>query len=274
MFLDDIKVESVSFDWCNDYSSWRLDDINSEIDEALSLFLKYEHPIEKPESIYQLTEFSKRVRLLYRDEKVSDGDSRRALLLSDLIFFNDEIAAFDTEIAYNDAIEMVRDILPKWESKFDLICNDEESIRDILVLLDKLMHRRDGLGERWRFEFYEDFISLPDGTTVKGFTFDRDNDRDFVEFLEYTYSGINNYKELLTKFTSLKPDFKKRVNNLLSSISDKNQSIDSDVINFVISLVESKPRTNDIIFISNFENLFNDWQLELFDLLKVSAGLT
>lgn len=274
MVLDDKKVESVSFDWHNDYSSWRLEDIDSEIEEAYSLFVKYKLSIEKPESVYQLAEFSKKLSLLYRNEKVSDADSRRALTLSDLIYFNDDIAAFDTEIAYNDAIEMLRDILPKWESRFDLICNDEESVRDILVLLDNLMKKRDGLGERWRFEFYDDFISLPDGTTVKGFTFDRDNDRDFVEFLEYTYSGIDNYKELLTKFTSLQPVVKSRINKLLTAISDKNQSIDSDVIDFVFSLVESNQVSNDLIFISNYDNLFNDWQLGLLDLLKVSAGLT
>ena len=274
MFLDDIKVESVSFNWCNDYSSWRLDDVSSEIEEALSIFSKYDLSIEKPESIYQLAEFSKKVSLLYRDKEVSDADSRRALALSDLIFFNDEIAAFDTEIAYNDAIEMVRDNLSKWDSRFDLICNEEGSIRDITTLLDKLLQKRDGLGERWEFDFYDDFISLPDGTTVKGFTFDRDHDRDFVEFLEYAYSGIDNYKELLTKFTLLKPELKSRVNKLLTSISDKNQSIDSDIIDFIFSLVESNPESNDLIFISNYENLFNDWQLTLLDLLKVSAGLT
>ena len=124
MVLDDKKVESVSFDWHNDYSSWRLEDIDSEIEEAYSLFIKHKLPIEKPESVYQLAEFSKKLSLLYRNEKVSDADSRRALTLSDLIYFNDDIAAFDTEIAYNDAIEMLRDILPKWESRFDLICND------------------------------------------------------------------------------------------------------------------------------------------------------
>ena len=64
MFLDDIKVESVSFNWCNDYSSWRLDDVSSEIEEALSIFSKYDLSIEKPESIYQLAEFSKKVGLL------------------------------------------------------------------------------------------------------------------------------------------------------------------------------------------------------------------
>jgi hypothetical protein len=67
---------------------------------------------------------------------------------------------------------------------------------------------------------------------------------------------------------------KSRVNKLLTAISDKNQSIGSDVIDFVFSLVESNQVSNDLIFISNYDNLFNDWQLGLLDLLKVSAGLT
>jgi hypothetical protein len=274
MVLNDIAVESISFDWHDDYSSWRLEDISTEIDEALAIFNKYNLPIEKPDNVYQLSEFSKKVRVLYKDEKISDFDARRAMILGDLLFFNDETASFDTEIAYNDAIEMLREILPKWESKFDLCCNNQESVTDLTVLLDSILHKRDGLGDRWEFEFYDDFISFPDGTTIKGFIFDKENDREFVDLLEYNYSGIDNYKDIFTKFQSLEPALKSRAKSLLLAISDKNQSISNEVIDFVFALVEANTVSNDLVFLSNFENLFTEWQLSLYDLIKVSAGLT
>ena len=274
MVLNDIAVESISFDWHDDYSSWRLEDISTEIDEAMAIFSKYNIAIEKPDNVYQLSEFSKKIRVLYKDEKISDFDARRALILGDLLFFNDEIGSFDTEIAYNDAIEMLRENLSKWESKFDLCCNNQESVSDLTVLLDAILHKRDGLGDRWKFEFYEDFLSFPDGTTIKGFIFDKENDREFVEFLEYSYSGIDNYKDILSKFQSLEPTLKSRAMSLLQAISDKNQSISNEVIDFVFALVESNTIANDFVFLSNFDNLVTEWQLSLYDLIKVCAGLT
>lgn len=274
MVLNDVTVESISFDWHDDYSSWRLEEISNEIDESMAIFSKYSLTIEKPDTVYKLSEFSNKIKFLYKDEKVNDSDARRALILSDLLFFNDEIASFDTEIAYNDALEMLREMLSDWESKFDLCCNNEEPISNLTVLLDTILHKRDGLGDRWKFEFYEDFVSFPDGTTVKGFIIDKENDREFIDFLDYSYSGIDNYKDILSKFQSMEPSLKNRVNNLLKVISEKNQSISNEVIDYVFALVMVKPISNDFIFLSNFENLVTEWQLSLYDLIKVSAELT
>ena len=62
--------------------------------------------------------------------------------------------------------------------------------------------------------------------------------------------------------------------SLLQAISDKNQSISNEVIDFVFALVESNTIANDFVFLSNFDNLVTEWQLSLYDLIKVCAGLT
>lgn len=269
-------VKRISFDWYGDYSSWRLDDLSDNLVKAYDLLNEYKLDFTKIENVLELENFSKLLRNLYKNNNISDSDSRKALFLADELYFDSDIMNFDTEIAYNDQIEYLKTSLTEWGKDKDILFTEDEWGVDLEVILDKLLRSRDGLGNSWSFILYSDFIELSDGIIVYGFKYDNLYTKEFITLLEYHISYQDDLGGLLLWLKNYSSDIISKLCNFILAI-DESIEIDNLNKNDIVFIIENLLKiSNDrelITIAETINSLAKEWNSSFSDLLQVASNL-
>ena len=164
----DADAITYKFDWYADHSSWRLDDIADDINEAVTLLknnsidVTYENNFDSVRTVHKL------LKSLYLNPDISDSDVRKSLHLADSLFLSEEIESFDATDSYHDLTSMLEDELSEWQKKHFWVFSDEDWDCDLVKEFTNQQNHRNGLGERWSLKIDGDSVELPDGTLYRG----------------------------------------------------------------------------------------------------------
>jgi len=269
-------VKRISFDWYNDYSSWRLDDLSDKLNNAYDLLKKYKLEFNVIENVLELENFSKLLRNLYKNNIISDSDARSALNLADELYFDMDIMGFDTEIAYSDQIDYLKSTFKEWSKDYDILFTNEEWGVDLEVILDRMLNSRNGLGNSWSFEISSDFIELSDGIIVYGFKYDIFYTNEFISLLEYHISYQDNLGDLLLWLRKYNNDTISKLSNFLIAIDESMEidTLDKNDINYIIDNILEISNDKDLAIIAQTINsLSKEWNSSFSDLLKFANNI-
>ena len=164
----DADAITYKFDWYADHSSWRLDDIADDVNEAVTLLknnsidVTYENNFDSVRTVHKL------LKSLYLNPDISDSDVRKSLHLADSLFLSEEIESFDATDSYHDLTSMLEDELSEWQKRHFWVFSDEAWDCDLVKEFTNQQNHRNGLGERWSLKIDEDSVELPDGTLYRG----------------------------------------------------------------------------------------------------------
>jgi hypothetical protein len=269
-------VKRISFDWYNDYSSWRLEDLSDKLNNAYDLLKKYKLEFNVIENVLELENFSKLLRNLYKNNIISDSDARSALYLSDELYFDTDIMGFDTEIAYSDQIDYLKSSFEEWSKDKDILFTNEEWGVDLEVILDRMLNSKNGLGNSWSFEINSDFIELSDGIIVYGFKYDIFYTKEFISLLEYHISYQDDLGDLLLWLKKYNNETIAKLSNFLIAI-DESIGLDTLVKNdveYIIDNILVISNDKDLVIIAETINsLAKEWNSSFSDLLKVTNNI-
>ena len=145
----DADAITYKFDWYADHSSWRLDDIADDVNEAVTLLknnsidVTYENNFDSVRTVHKL------LKSLYLNPDISDSDVRKSLHLADSLFLSEEIESFDATDSYHDLTSMLEDELSEWQKRHFWVFSDEAWDCDLVKEFTNQQNHRNGLGERW-----------------------------------------------------------------------------------------------------------------------------
>lgn len=158
----------ISFDWYEDHSAWRMEDLSHVIDAALAVLAAHGERAERPDHVHELAPLVTQLRQLHRDPDVSDAQVRNALELADELDVGPDAESYDAQDQYDHALEELINALSAWDEYNDWRWLDDEWYVNATRLLEKVRDSRHGLGERWKVVITDNWVELPDGTTVHG----------------------------------------------------------------------------------------------------------
>jgi hypothetical protein len=163
----DGSLIKISFDWNDDHSAWRFEELSNEINEAIEILTSSGLVVQRPSNIYELGPIASLLRNLHRGKAISDSMVRRALKLADELELGD-IYNDDASFEYDCLIERVDEYLEAWDEYNTWIFIQDEWDVSAKKLFDRCREQRNGLGDRWSITLDDDRIELPDGTEVFG----------------------------------------------------------------------------------------------------------
>ncbi len=230
---------TISFDWNEDHSSWRLEELSNEITEAMEILETSGHTTDRPTSIYDLDPITSLLRRLHRGEAVTDATVRRALALADQLELGD-IASDDANFQYESLIEHVTELIEAWDRHNTWIYIDDEWDVTAQRLFDRCREHRNGLGDRWRITFDDDSIELPDGTVVYGLRPLRHQVKLFDEIvIDFAYVDEQDHAGIAKAVMNLDATAADVVGQAVCDLAaGRRMEIDTDVANTIIRIVQ------------------------------------
>jgi hypothetical protein len=182
----------ISFDWYEDHSAWRLEELDDSITAALTLLTGADIEVSRPERLYELTGLVEQLRTLHRSNDTSDAAVRRALELADELDLGSDIESFDAQYAYDSDIEYLHEVLDSWDDHNRWRWTDDEYYVYAEKHLERILKSRHGLGERWSVTVFPDRVEFPDGIVVYGHNPDKEQGR----LMDLVYGHIDREDDL------------------------------------------------------------------------------
>ena len=222
----------LSFDYYDDHSSWRLEEMQVSINEAIEIFAKSETPMAV-NSLNDLTALVNALRELHRNENVNDSVVRRALLLADELELPHDIESFDASFEYDSAVEHLIEVLGAWDEANKWIWTSEDwNVTATQQLENIRSNRRDGLGERWTIKISDSLVELPN-----------------VDIFGYNPSNeINSLFDSLTALVYDEPT--------LGSIAKKLEKMECTIVPVLHKFADSYERADIEVDIPTYDNMF------------------
>jgi hypothetical protein len=261
----------LNFDYYDDHSSWRLDDLQESINEAIQIFAGSETPMTV-ETLNDLKPLVKALRELHRNTQVHDSVIRRALVLADELELSDDIESFDSSFEYDSAIDHLIEVLEAWDEAHNWIWTAEDWNVTATQQLEIIRrNRRDGLGERWTIKISDGLVELP-GVDVNGYNPDKETTSlfDSLTALVYDEPTLGSIANKLEKLEfSIVP--------LLQEFADSYERADIEVDiptldNMIVAA--SNMNIDDIDkVVHTIEALAEDWYDGPETLIKTAAAL-
>ena len=165
----EIPTGKYKFDWYDDHSSWRLEDLQESFLQAQNLLTDYKLPNFDVTNYQDINLAAKQLRSLYQIQTSKSNDVKKAMLLADEIEINDDNQSFDTQIQYEDLIQEIKDKLTEWTTHFTWIYNQDEWDISPLHYFENLLNGRNGLSDRWELEILENSVYFPNGDIIHGY---------------------------------------------------------------------------------------------------------
>lgn len=173
------------FDWYDDHSSWRLEEMTGSIAEARSILERAGVAITAEiNHINDVTPIVNHLRCVHRNEAVTDADVRRALTLADELHVHSEVESDDANFEHDCLMDNIKELLGAWDDAHTWIFTDDDwDISSAIGVLDRLRNNRNGLGDNWTIRVSDGLVELP-GETVHGIVADKEMVRFFEDVTE------------------------------------------------------------------------------------------
>lgn len=264
------------FNWNDDHSNWRLEELMPSITKANEILIKCGQ-ISKPESftyLGELEDFAKKLAYLYRDESIDDTTSREALLLADEFNFAINFSEYDAREEYDCLIANVKETIESWSESFKwfyLKDLDPEWEVDPLAMLANLENSRYGLGDHWSITLDIDSIELPDGTTVYGFAPDKVQE-ELVEYFYYSYMQDGEVVKIAEIIKNNPANDYQTILELTEIIAE-NHLLDSGGLSLFNNITELSNKNLTPLFFESLKVLAKEWGEDTASLLVACDNL-
>lgn len=264
----------ISFDWNDDHSSWRLEELADTITEARATLQAAGHTTEQPTYLDELGTLVASLRGLHRSDLVSDATVRRALALADELDLGD-IWNDDATFEYESVIDHVTELLEAWDDHNTWAYLDEEWDVSAARLFDRCRESRNGLGERWSITFDDDRVELPDGTVVHGLRPEPHQVRLFDEItVDLAYVDEQDQPGIAKAIMGLNDATSELVAAAVCELAAGRQmDIDLDTANTVIRIVQQHDTEELAKVIDTVSRLAEEWSGSESDLLCAAEAL-
>lgn len=196
---------TIRFDWHDDFSSWRLDELTGDIEEAAALLTRAGVEVKNVSSLYDLESYPTALRGLYLKENSTDSDVRKGLLLADLLDIGYELQGLDASDQYESTVERVVETLEAWESRPGWYFTDDDWEVSAVDAWESAVKHRNGLGDRWSITFTDSDIELPNGVVVKRIAADKPLRKVFDE-ITVDFAYVDDMSGVATALTKILPD--------------------------------------------------------------------
>lgn len=159
----------ISFEYFDDHSSWRVDELSEELACAYTLLAANSAQYEHVRHVDQLHELAETLEELHKAHEC-DEESCEAGMLADQFRGSAHASEEDASDEYQYTVEYLDEVLDAWRYGRTWLHTERSWDVDVVAMLDELKRRRYGLGERWSVSFTDESVQLPDGTTVWALT--------------------------------------------------------------------------------------------------------
>lgn len=264
------------FNWNDDHSKWRLEELDPTITTANEILIKTGQ-ISKPETftyLGELEDFAKKLSRLYQDENVDDATSRQALLLADELNSAIHFSDYDAREEYDCLISNVKEAIESWSESFKLFYVkdlDPEWEVDPLAMLSRLESGRYGLGDHWSITLDEGSLELPDGTTVYGFAPDKVQE-ELVEYFYYSYMQDSEVVKIAEIIKNNPANDYQTILELTEIIAE-NHLLDSGGLSLFNTIAELSTKNLTPLFFESLKVLAKEWGEDTASLLIACDNL-
>jgi hypothetical protein len=263
-----------SFDWHDDYSSWRFDELTDEIAEASSVCLAAGAKVETPSNLYDLEPIVKTLRGLYVNDAVDDATVRRGLVLADALDIPMSLLSEDANLAFEDVIADLESTIEAWDDAHAWTFTDDDFDTSAIRVFEWAKNRyRDGMGDRWSIEIDDDEIRLHEGTVVYGFN-PPAAVIELFERLRYDVAYVGDESSVAKVFAFIDPAIVGKLSELIDAFANLDSfSVDHEDISAMAALITRHPGADDFERITEtVAVLASDWSQSNTDLLRAAEA--
>lgn len=163
---------TLSFDWNDSHSEWRLEELNPVIEESNSILKKYGKELIVCSHISDLIDLDKKYRDILYAQEISSDEIVTLLRNLEQLSISYDTLNMDSSFEFDSLIERITELLELWQDGNTFCYSEEEWDLNPLSYFENLQRSRYGLGERWSIKFTPESITMPDGVEVLKFIAD------------------------------------------------------------------------------------------------------
>lgn len=261
----------ISFDWDDDHSGWRLEDLRDSIDEARKLLADAGIETGTVDNLYELGPVARHLRELHRTETISDAVVRRALVLADELDLPDDIGGFDANSNYEDTFVYLREVLEAWDAAHRWAWTSENWNVTAVDELERLCRGRYGLGDRWTVRVSDGLVELP-GTDIEGANPDRATASIFDVFTATNYDD-GQLGQIAAKLVHVDPSLHENLQKFADTFERIDVDIRPDTVDKVVNVVATIDTDRIDQIIETIERLGEDWYDSTAALIDTAVSL-
>ena len=175
------------FDWNEDHSSWRLEDIIPLAQATNELLLKNEDEPIKTDSVYDLIDLRNKYSNIHHSVKLTSDEIVTVLKNLDEVSLSYDTLSMDTSFEYDCLIDNIYEVIDSWCKDKEISYTDEDWDIDPEKAFRAECNSRNGLGDHWKITFNSDMIILPSGTEIKALKSKTPTTKTYYNVIENSY---------------------------------------------------------------------------------------
>jgi hypothetical protein len=260
-----------SFDWHDDYSSWRFDELTDEIAEASRICTAAGAKVETPSNLYDLEPIVKTLRGLYVDDTVDDATVRRGLVLADALEIPISWQSEDANLAFEDVIAELEAAIDTWDDAHAWTFTDDDFDTTGARAFEWAKNRyRDGMGDRWSVELDDDEIRLHEGTVVYGYN----PPAAVIELFDRLRYDVDDESSVAKVFAFIDPSVVGKLSELIDAFASLGSfSVDHADISAMTALIARGHDDDEFErILETIAGLAPDWSQSNTDLLRAAEA--
>jgi hypothetical protein len=260
------------FDWYDDHSSWRLEELGEKFSQAQALLTKYEFPNFNTKDFQEINQAAKNLRSIYRQENSKSQDVKASLLLADEIEISEDTQSFDSQIEYESMIEQIKDTVQEWSSHFTWIYNQDEWDISPIRYFENLLNGRNGLSERWDLEVNDNSILFPDGQLIHGYEPTKEA-ADLFMHITYDSYGDEKYGEVADQIAKLPQEYLATFVDLTAPFGEYTSISDEVAYTKMLTSLTAQPVESLKTLVPVVMVLSQEWHSSAEDLVPAALAL-
>jgi hypothetical protein len=271
----DVSSTTIQFDWYDDHSSWRLEELQPSIEKAIAILAANKITFEQPEHLRDLPRIARELRVLHRDRDVEDKVVRTGLELADELDFGDETENCDAQFQYECVVDEVDEALTQWDEAHAWRFTDEGWQIDSLDQFNNEKQSRYGLGDRWSVTIDDDSVELPNGNIVRGYNPSKSKTVLMTEIYNSIYDE-DDLGQVAALLVALDEAVVPRATELLDAVTNEFDSLEVATVRAVLQ-VAADMTLNDLILdqiVETVTALAGEWHQSAGELIFAASSLT
>lgn len=264
---------TISFDWHDDHSSWRLEDVAGSLTESRALLQRAGIEVDEANNVYALRPVVEALRGLYRNTNLTDAEVRRGLHLADDLDFGHDVESFDASDSYESIVEHVTELLDAWDARRGWMFTEDEWEVTASDAWEAAQRSRYGLGDRWSITITDDDVELPNGVTVKRLDPGPERSKLFDE-ISIDFAYVDDKSGVAQAISVIPVEHCDRIAQAVCDLAaGRNMEIDSTTIEKLAALVAIRNESELEAIIETATRLSDGWVGTETELLTASEAL-
>lgn len=159
----------ISFDWDDDHSSWRIEDLAEQIAQACDLLSRHGIAANTVTTTGDLLLLAEQLRDFDSSRAAHGAENEELQRLLPQLDFDEWALSYDSDHDYEFALEWLYEALRAWYDHHPVVVSPDGEIVSVFDQQYLCEQRRDGLGLRWSVTLTDGVATLADGTELNGY---------------------------------------------------------------------------------------------------------